>query len=109
MDLGSMMGKVKEIQEKVNNVKSNLHLVESETEVGAGLIKVKVNGNKEVIDLEIDEVLLKPENKIYIQDLIKSGITKAISDVEVKVADKIKSETAGFIPNIPGFDLSNMM
>ncbi len=107
-DMMKMMGKVKEVQDKMKEAQEGLKDIKVESEAGAGMVKVTINGNKELINLTIDESLYKEEDKDLMKDLIVAAVNKGIKDAEDKSREHIKKATEGIMPNIPGFDLSNM-
>ncbi len=107
MDFGQIMGKAKELQDKMAKAKDNLVLLQVHTEMGAGMVKVSMNGKKVVTALEIDSTLLEPNSKEIIQDLCIAAINKALVEIEDKIALEMKKSTEGILPNIPGFDLSS--
>lgn len=72
------------------------------------MVKATVNGKKQVVSLDIDNDLLKPEDKQMMQDLVIAAVNKALEDVDVKVKEELKKSTEGFLPNIPGMDFGNM-
>jgi DNA-binding YbaB/EbfC family protein len=109
MDMMKMLGKVKEVQAKMKEAQENLGRVQTTAEAGAGMVSATVNGKKELIDLKIDESLFTPEDKDMLKDLVIAAVNKAIADVEVMAKEELKKSTEGMLPNIPGFDLSNMM
>ena len=106
-DMNKMMEKVQEVQAKMKAAQENLVNVTATGESGAGIVKAKVNGKKQVVDLVIDDDLVKPEDKEMMQDLIIAAINKALEAVDVKVKEEMKSSTEGMIPNIPGLDLGS--
>ncbi len=105
-DMMKMMGKVKEIQEKIKAAQDNLKNVKVEAESGAGLVKVVANGNKEILLIDVDPSLLNPSDHDVMKDLIIAAVNKAIIEADLKSKEALKSATEGFIPNIPGFDLN---
>jgi DNA-binding YbaB/EbfC family protein len=72
-------------------------LASKEVEVGSKNkeIKIKMNGKMELLSIEIDENILKPENKNYIEKLIKKTFEEAQKEIEKIIAKEIKS-TIGF-------------
>lgn len=108
-DMMKMMGKMKEVQAKMKEAQDNLVHVYASGEAGGGLVKATVNGKKEVISLEIDDSLIKPEDKEMMQDLIVAAVNKAMSEVEILAKEEIRKSTEGMLPNIPGLDLSGLM
>tara|TARA_B110000263_G_scaffold224373_1_gene214735 strand:+ start:253 stop:582 length:330 start_codon:yes stop_codon:yes gene_type:complete len=105
-DMMKMMGKIKEAQEKMKLAQSELINIKVSSESGAGMVKVEVNGKKEVISIDIDDSILN--DKDMIQDLVVAATNKALLDVDIKIKDHMKSKTGDILPNIPGFDIGNM-
>ena len=108
-DMMKMMGKVKELQDKMKEAQEKLISITTSSESGGGLVKATVNGKKQVIGLEIDDSLLNKDDKEMLRDLIIAATNKAIEEVEVMAKEEIKKSTEGVIPNIPGFDLGGML
>lgn len=106
-DMSKMMEKVKEVQEKMKVAQENLVNVTATGESGAGMVKAVVNGKKQIVDLEIDADLLKPEDKEMAQDLVIAAVNKALVAVDPQVKEEMKKSTNGVLPDIPGFDLGN--
>lgn len=108
-DMMKMMGKMKEVQAKMKEAQENLVHVQASGEAGGGLVKATVNGRKQVIRLEIDDSLMKPDDKEMIQDLVVAAVNKALEEVEVLAREELKKSTEGVLPNIPGLDLGGFM
>jgi DNA-binding YbaB/EbfC family protein len=84
VNLNDMMGQVQQMSEKAKeDVKNKIFT----SKVGAGMIELSINGNSEVIDLQIDDSLL--EDKDSLQILLIS----AMNDV-IKQGDDHKKSTA---------------
>ena|SRR5690554_6127514 len=107
-DMMNMLGKVKEVQAKMQKAKADLVNITLTSEAGAGMVKVTVNGHRKVLKLEIDPELIKTEDKQTVEDLTVAAINKAMDDVEIKIKEELKKSTDGVLPNIPGLDLGNM-
>ncbi|MCU0352181.1 MAG: YbaB/EbfC family nucleoid-associated protein [Cytophagales bacterium] len=107
-DMMGMLGKVKEMQAKLKEAQDNLGNVQSVGEAGGGMVRATVNGKKQVLKLEIDPDLLKPEDREMVQDLVVAAVNKALEDVEEKAREELKKATQGSLPNIPGLDLGSM-
>ena len=108
-DMMKMMGKMKEVQARLKEAQDNLVNVEASAESGAGLVKATVNGKRQLMQLEIDNSLIKPDDKMVLQDLIIAAVNKASEEAEVKAKEELKKSTEGMLPNIPGMDLSGLM
>ncbi len=107
-DMMKMMGKAKELQGKLKEAQEALTGIEVMGESGAGLVKVKMNGKRQVIQIEIDDSLLNSADKEVVQDLIVAATNKATEEAELKAKEYMQEQTKDVMPNIPGFDLGNM-
>lgn len=109
MDLNNMMGSIKEMQEKMKKAQEELVHIRVTEESGAGMVKATANGHKQIVDLEIDESLLKPDDREMLQDLTIAAVNKAIQSAEEAAKEEMKKSMGGMMPNIPGLDLSRFM
>ncbi len=107
-DLMGMMGKVKEAQAKIKEAQARVVHLTAEGESGAGLVKVKVNGERKVLNIEIDESLMTPADREMLSDLIVAATNISMEAIEVKIKAEMKSATEGMMPNIPGMDLGGL-
>ena len=108
-DMMKMMGKMKEVQARMKESQDKLGTLYATGESGAGLVKAKVNGKKQLITLDVDSSLLKAEDKTILQDLIVAAVNKASEEADVLAKEEMRKSTEGLLPNIPGLDLSNLM
>jgi len=81
MNLGDMMNNIQDIAQKAKAEGESKVFTST---VGGGMIKLSINGNSEVIDLQIDDSLL--EDKDSLQILLISAMNDVIkqSDEEKK-------------------------
>lgn len=107
-DMMGMMGKVKEMQARMKEAQDRIGDVTAEGESGAGMVKATVNGKKQLISLEIDPTLLKPEDARMLNDLVVAAVNKALENVEVLAQNEISKATEGLMPKIPGMDLGSL-
>ncbi|MDC0933322.1 YbaB/EbfC family nucleoid-associated protein [Arcobacteraceae bacterium] len=84
INLNEMMGQVQEMAEKAKEDGKNKTFT---SKVGGGMIELSINGNSEVIDLQIEDSLL--EDKDSLQILLIS----AMNDV-IKQSDEAKKASA---------------
>jgi len=108
MDMSKVLGKMKEMQEKIKEAQDNLENITATGESGASMVKATVNGKKKLIKLEIDDDIVKKEDKELMADLIVAAVNKAIENVEEKANEEVKKSTSQILPNIPGLDFTKM-
>jgi nucleoid-associated protein EbfC len=108
-DMMKMMGKMKEVQTRLKEAQDNLVHIRATAESGAGMVKATVNGKKQLVVLDIDPALLKPEDRIVLQDLVVAAVNKASEEADILAKEELRKSTDGLLPNIPGMDLSGLM
>jgi len=89
-----------ELQKKAKAIQKELKETEVEAKAASGLVVVVFNGEQHIQSLEIDESLLKPENKRDLEKSIQQAIAEALSRVQAIAAEKMKA-IAGDL-NLPG-------
>lgn len=108
-DMMKMMGKVKEVQARMKEAQDNLVNLKTTGESGGGMVKVTINGKKQLIDIDIDAAILKAEDKVLIQDLVVAAVNIASDKADALAKEEIRKSTDGMLPNIPGMDLGSLM
>jgi len=103
-----MMGKVKEMQAKMKDAQDQLEQITTEAEAGAGMVKVKVNGKKQILQIELDPALVTPDQLPILQDLLVAAINKAQDNAEELARQAMAKATEGLLPSIPGMDLGSL-
>src|SRR5690606_19808759 len=107
-DIMNIMSKVKEAQAKIKEKQEQLVYLTTEAESGAGMVKVKVNGHRRVVDITIDDSRVNVEDKEMLKDLIVAATSKAVEDMDQMVKVEMRKATRGMMTNIPGMDFGNM-
>ncbi len=107
MDMSSLFGKVKEMQEKMKVAQETIALLVAEGESGGGLVKAQVNGKKQVLSISIDPDIISKDDKEMIEDLSAAAVNKALENIDIKIQEEMKKVT-GNLPNIPGFNFPGM-
>ena len=100
-----LMGKMKEVQERIRLAQSQLADLRLTGESAAGMVKATVDGRKKLISIEIDPVL---NDRQIIQDLVVAAVNHANELADAKAREIMQKETQGLLPNIPGMDLGSM-
>jgi DNA-binding YbaB/EbfC family protein len=103
-DILGLMGKVKEMQAKMQEMQEGLSALEVTGQSGGGLVKVTLSGKGDMRSVSIDPSLVKPEDAEMIEDLIVAAHNDAKTKVETMVAERTRELTAG-LPIPPGMKL----
>lgn len=103
-DIMGMMGKVKEMQEKMAKLQEEIAALEVEGSSGGGLVSVRLSGKGQMLGLTIDPSLFKEDDVEVLEDLIVAAHNDAKGKAEAAMQEKTKDLTAG-LPIPPGMSL----
>jgi DNA-binding YbaB/EbfC family protein len=103
-DIMGMMGKVKEMQAKMETMQAEIAALDVEGKAGGGLVTVRMNGKGEMLGLKVDPSLFKEHEVEILEDLIIAAHKDAKDKAEAIAAEKTRELTAG-LPIPPGMKL----
>ena len=99
-DFTKILNKAKELEAKMKESQEKIKNIEAEGISGANLVKVILNGDGEMIQIDISPEAMKEEKSI-IEDLIVAAHNNAKAQLKSKTSEEISKATGGF--GIPGF------
>ena len=99
-DFSKILDKAKELEAKMKESQEKIKQIEVVGSAGGDAIKVTLNGDGEMTNIEIGDEILKEEKGI-IQDLITAAHNNAKSQIKSITSEEISKATGGF--GIPGF------
>tara|TARA_Y100001970_G_C14082128_1_gene775304 strand:- start:84 stop:401 length:318 start_codon:yes stop_codon:yes gene_type:complete len=99
-DFNKILDKAKELEVKMKESQEKIKKIEVEGISGANSVKVTLNGEGEMIKLEISPEILKEEKSI-LEDLIVAAHNNAKLQLKSKTSEEIAKATGDF--GIPGF------
>ncbi len=95
------MGKLQEAQQKMEDVKNKLDTI---TVVGeAQGVKVVINGNKVVTNVDIPQMIIDDSDKEQLEDLLLLALNRGLESADKVAQAEGASAMKGMLPNIPGF------
>ncbi len=100
-DLLGMMGKVKEMQAKMEKMQAEIAAIEIDGAAGGGLVTMRIDGKGNLKSLKIDPSLFKEDEVEILEDLIVAAHKDAKDKAEAVTAEKTRELTAG-LPIPPG-------
>ena len=95
------------IQTQMNEMQVKLDALEVEGVAGGGLVKVRATAKGRILRVEIDESLMKPEEKQMVEDLVTAAFNDARDKADRISGDEMQKMQGGLgLP--PGFNLPGM-
>lgn len=99
MNMNNLLKQAQKMQADMQKAQEELELKEVESSVGGGAVVVRVNGKKEVVDIQIKEEVVDPDDVEMLQDLILSAINQALRDIDEMQKSQMSKFTGGM--NLP--------
>jgi len=79
----------------METMQAELDRLEIEGAAGGGLVKLTVSGKGDLRNAQVDESLLKPDQKEILEDLLVAAHADAKRKLEAALADKMQALTGG--------------
>ncbi len=86
----------KDLKNQANQLKEALAQETAEGSADWGKVKVKIDGNQEILNVEIDPELLSSDNKEKLEQNIKEATNDAIKKVQKIMADTMQQSGLNF-------------
>tara|TARA_B100001540_G_scaffold306117_1_gene317867 strand:+ start:1226 stop:1543 length:318 start_codon:yes stop_codon:yes gene_type:complete len=99
-DFSKILDKAKELESKMKESQEKIKNINVTGISGGNSVKITLNGEGEIINLDISPEILK-EDKTIVEDLIKAAFSNAKSQLKSKTSEELSKATGGF--GIPGF------
>lgn len=99
-DMNSLMRQAQKMQEDMAAKQAELEEREYEISAGGGVVNVKINGNKEILGINIEPEIIDPDDKETLEDILVAAVNEAIKRVE----DTNSEEMSKITGNIPGMN-----
>ena len=99
-DFNKILDKAKELEAKMKESQENIKKIKAEGISGSNSVKIILDGEGEMLKIEISDEILKEEKSI-VEDLIVAAHNHAKAQLKTKTSEEISKATGGF--GIPGF------
>ena len=99
-DFSKILDKAKELENKMRESQEKIKNIRVEGISGSDSIKITLDGEGEMVKIEISDDILKEEKGI-VEDLIIAAHNNAKQKLKSKTSEEISKAAGGF--NIPGF------
>lgn len=79
---------IKDMRSQAKKLQNGLSEISAEGEAAWGKVKVKIDGNQQILEVKIDDEMLKDKNKL--QDAVKDAVNDAVKKIQRQMAFKMK-------------------
>ena len=94
-DFTKILNKAKELESKMKESQERIKNIQVEGISGSNSIKITLNGENEMIKINLSNEVMK-EEKVIIEDLIVAAHNNAKSKLKSKTSEEILKSTSGF-------------
>jgi nucleoid-associated protein EbfC len=96
-DMSGMLKQVQQMTEKMQTVQKELEKKTVSAESGGGMVKVVANGKHELVSIDIEKDLLKPDDADMLQDLILAAANQALAEAAKMAQEEVSKVTGGMM------------
>src|SRR5699024_9556557 len=99
-NMRNMMKQMQQMQKKMMKAQQELLAKEFEASVGGGMVTVTADGSRNILDIQIQEEVVDPDDVEMLQDLVLSAVNDVMKQIEDETEQTMGKFTKGM--NIPG-------
>jgi nucleoid-associated protein EbfC len=102
--LQQMLSHLRQVQE---DLQRQVNSVAVEASSGGGMVTVRMNGQKQVLDVKIESEVFASKDQEMLQDLIRAAVNEASRRVDDELANQMKSLSSG-LPGLAGMKIPGL-
>jgi DNA-binding YbaB/EbfC family protein len=99
-----MLSKFRQMQE---DLQRQVNSVNVESSAGGGMVRVKMNGQKHLVELHIEPEVFASKDQEMLQDLIRAAVNDASRRVDDELAHQMKDLASG-VPGMAGLKIPGL-
>lgn len=99
-NMNHMIRQAQKMQEDMAALQADLDAREYDISAGGGMVKIKINGQKEILEINISPEIVDPDDTETLSDILIAGVNEAIKKVEDTNASEMQKITGGL--GLPG-------
>jgi len=100
INYGDLMKQAKAMQKQLETIQEELKNMVFEASSGGGVVKVKVNGGQEIIEIKINKEMVDIDDIEMLEDMVLVAVNDALTQSKNEYKNKMGSLTGGM--NMPG-------
>jgi hypothetical protein len=107
MDVNAIQQMLARFRQQWEDVQQQVNSVTVEASAGGGMVAVKMNGQKQIVNLRIEPEVFASKDQEMLQDLVRAAVNEAGRRVDEELASQMKNLTAG-MPGIAGLKIPGL-
>jgi DNA-binding YbaB/EbfC family protein len=102
--LQQMLSRLKQVQE---DLQRQVNSVTVEASAGGGMVTVRMNGQKQLVDVRIEPDVFTSRDQEMLQDLVRAAVNEASRRVDEELTNQMKNLSGG-IPGMAGLKIPGL-
>jgi DNA-binding YbaB/EbfC family protein len=102
--LQQMLSRLKQVQE---DIQRQVNSVAVEASAGGGMVSVKMNGQKQLVEVHIEPDVFASKDQEMLQDLVRAAVNEASRRVDDELTNQMKNLSGG-IPGMAGLKIPGL-
>jgi len=107
MEVGALQQMLTRLRQVQEDLQRQVNQVAVEASAGGGMVVVKMNGQKQVLEVKIEAQVFADKDQEMLQDLVRAAVNEASRKVDEELANQMKS-LAGNMPNMAGLKIPGL-
>jgi DNA-binding YbaB/EbfC family protein len=99
-NINHLLKQAQQMQQKIAVLQKELEGRELDTSSGGGVIKIRINGKQEILEVKIDKECVDRNDIGTLEELVKTAVNQAVKESQEMVSKAMAKVTGGL--NIPG-------
>lgn len=101
LNMNDLFQKAQELQKSFSEKQQKAAAEVFDVSVGGGMVNLKINGNMELLSIQIDPEVIDPKDTETLEDLIRSAVNEGIRKSKTTMNGEFSKMLGNM--NIPGF------
>ncbi len=102
--LQQMLSQFRQVQEKLEKQIDELSV---EASAGGGMVTVRMNGQKQLMQVRIEAEVFKSKDQEMLQELVLAAVNEAARRVDEEMSKQVKDITGG-LPGVMGMKIPGL-
>jgi DNA-binding YbaB/EbfC family protein len=107
MEVGALQQMLSRFRQLQEDLQRQVNSVTVEASAGGGMVTVKMNGQKQVVDVRIEPEVFANKDLEMLQDLVRAAVNEAGRRVDDELANQMKNLSGG-IPGLAGMKIPGL-
>lgn len=99
-NMAGMLKQAQKMQEDMEALQADLEGREYEISAGGGVVGVKINGKREILNITVDPEIVDPDDVETMTDILVAAVNEAIKKVDAVSQEEMGKITGGM--GLPG-------